>query len=272
VHGQLDGSFTIPNVRPGNYTLHAIADGVLGEFAQTNITVEAGKPLDLGTLQWTPVRHGRQVWQIGIANRNGSEFAKGDDYFHDGMAQVYAKLFPNDVHFVIGKSDESRDWFFEQVPHVSDAMSGPPRSTGLPTIPPGTTTRPTARGLGRGAPPGRATPWTISFDMAAASHGTATLRLGIATCNTREIDIAVNDQPTGKLGNLPTDSSIGRNGIQGIWYERDLAFDASLLKAGDNSVTLTVPAGGPTAGVIYDCVRLELDDQSAPADRRRPSP
>ena len=32
------GHFTIPSVRPGAYTLHAIATGVLGEFSQTNIT------------------------------------------------------------------------------------------------------------------------------------------------------------------------------------------------------------------------------------------
>ena len=41
--GSEDGQFTIANVRPGTYTLHAFADGVLGEFAKTNITVAAGK-------------------------------------------------------------------------------------------------------------------------------------------------------------------------------------------------------------------------------------
>ncbi len=37
-----NGNFKIPNVRPGTYTLHAIADGVLGEFIVTNVTVAAG--------------------------------------------------------------------------------------------------------------------------------------------------------------------------------------------------------------------------------------
>ena len=46
--GSEDGKFTISNIRPGTYTLHAFADGVLGEFAQANITVEAGQSLDLG--------------------------------------------------------------------------------------------------------------------------------------------------------------------------------------------------------------------------------
>src|SRR4029079_1032944 len=81
--GAADGTFTISDVRPGNYTLHAWADGVLGEFAQTNITVEAGKAVDLGKIEWTPVRHGKQVWEIGEPNRTARELFKGDgaDYW-----------------------------------------------------------------------------------------------------------------------------------------------------------------------------------------------
>jgi hypothetical protein len=33
-----------------------------------------------------------------------------------------------------------------------------------------------------------------------------------------------------------------------------------MLRAGSNAMTLTVPAGNITAGVIYDCLRLEMDD------------
>jgi rhamnogalacturonan endolyase len=119
VRGSADGRFRIANVHPGAYQLHAIADGVLGEFAKADITVSAGKPLDLGKLEWRPVRYGRQLWEIGIANRNGSEFFKGDDYFHWGWYLEYPKLFPNDVTYTIGKSDYHKDWFFEQVPHAT---------------------------------------------------------------------------------------------------------------------------------------------------------
>jgi rhamnogalacturonan endolyase len=38
-----------------------------------------------------------------------------------------------------------------------------------------------------------------------------------------------------------------------------VVFDASLLKAGTNTITLTVPAGTLTAGIIYDYLRLELE-------------
>jgi len=37
-----DGRFTIPKVSPGEYTLYALADGVLGEFARDGVVVDAG--------------------------------------------------------------------------------------------------------------------------------------------------------------------------------------------------------------------------------------
>jgi rhamnogalacturonan endolyase len=236
-----NGRFRLNEVRPGNYTLHAFADGVLGEMAKADITVTAGKPLDLGTIEWTPDRRGKQIWEIGTPNRTGAEFAKGDDYAHDGMFLVYAKLFPNDVNYTIGKSDYHKDWFFEQVPHAEDL-----------------TAKPTA--YNTQAPQGRATPWTISFQLPNAPQGKAHLRLALASTSTRQIDVVVNDQPVGQVDHLSNDGAIGRNGILGVWSERDVVFDASALKAGSNTVKLIVPAGGMTAGVIYDYLRLELDE------------
>ena len=118
--GTDDGKFTVTNVRPGTYTLHAFADGVLGEFAKTDITVEAGKDLDLGKLDWQPVRYGKQIWEIGYPNRNGSEFFKGDQYWFWGWNLRYALLFPNDITYTVGKSDWHKDWFFEEVPHATN--------------------------------------------------------------------------------------------------------------------------------------------------------
>src|SRR5262249_5102620 len=43
--GEENGNFSIPNVRAGTYTLHAFADGVLGEYAKADVVVDAGKPL-----------------------------------------------------------------------------------------------------------------------------------------------------------------------------------------------------------------------------------
>ena len=117
--GSSDGRFTIANVRPGSYTLHAFANGVLGEYAKADITVEAGKKIDLGKLDWQPVRYGRQIWEIGYPDRTGDKFFKGDgaNYWLWGWGLRYAGLFPNNITYTIGKSDYHKDWFFEEVPH-----------------------------------------------------------------------------------------------------------------------------------------------------------
>ena len=236
VRGTADGKFAIPNVRPGTYELHAIADGVLGEYAKADVTVGAGGKVDLGKLVWTPVRYGRQLWQIGIPNRSASEFLNGNDHWHWGEYVEYAKLFPNDVNYTVGKSDFHKDWFIYQVPH-DESLPDP---------------------LGKGR--GRETPWTVNFSLAAkplaGQH--AVLRLAIAGASARSIAVKVNGKDAGTVDGLVYNATINRDGVEGSWVEKDLSFDASLLQAGANTLTLTVPAGGITSGVAYDVVRLEL--------------
>ena len=238
VRGDAQGRFSIPNVRPGNYTLHAIADGVLGEFTMTNVTVEAGKNIDLAKLDWQPARFGKQLWDIGIPNRKGSEFFKGDDYFHWGWYLQYPKLFPDDVTYVVGKSDFHKDWFFEQVPHSEN-----PDSTD-------------------GKAPGRSTTWSVKFNLPAVPHGKAILRLAICGIGTRNLAVSVNDQSVGNVTGLQYNATINRDGIGGSWLEKDVSFDAASMKAGENVLKLTIPAGGLTSGILYDYIRLELDETS----------
>lgn len=239
VQADAQGNFSIPNVRPGNYTLHAIADGVLGEFVLTNVTVEPGM-LQLGKLKWQPARYGKQLWDIGIANRSGGEFFKGNDYAHWGWYLEYPKLFPHDVNYLIGASNFREDWFFEQVPRNENSAN---------------TT---------GAGEGRATTWTITFYLSGKPHGKATLRLAICGAAARTITVGVNGNEAGTILAPFYNATIDRDGIAGLWSERDLAFDASLMQAGKNVLTLTIPAGRLTNGIIYDYVRLELDESAAP--------
>jgi len=63
---------------------------------------------------------------------------------------------------------------------------------------------------------------------------------------------------------LPDTATIRRDGIRGYWYERDLPFDAALLKPGTNVLKLTIPPGNPMNGVEYDYLRLELDETAKP--------
>ena len=268
--GADDGKFAINQIRPGTYTLHAFADGVLGEFEKTEIVVEAGKDLDLGQLKWQPVRHGKQVWEIGYPTRTGDKFYKGDgeNYWLWGWCLRYPLLFPNDITYTVGKSDYYKDWFFEQVPHgESTAWLNPEakdpanerfgwvKSESKETYPQSDQTGPW-RVYGRG----RANTWTINFDMDHAPQGQATLRVALAGSDGGGgLTVGVNGKEVGTIRTIST-NALRYNTNKGVWRQYTQPFDAALLKQGANSMTLTVPAGELTTGVAYDYLRLELKE------------
>jgi rhamnogalacturonan endolyase len=284
--GAEDGKFTITKVRPGSYTLHATADGVLGDFAQADVVVEPGKTLDLGKLVWKPVRYGRQLWEIGYPDRAADEFFKGDaaNYWLWGWNMRYALLFPNDLTYTVGKSDPHKDWFFEEVPHATNLSFVNPeakdpanqrfgwvKSESLNQYP-----QSDQRGPWAVYGSGRQTVWTIKFNVAKATHGVAALRVALAGVNglRNGLAVAVNAQPAGAIGDgsnpanarLINTDAIRYNTDKGLWQERTLKFDAALLKPGENTITLTVPAGDLSTGVVWDYLRLELDEDHKAAD------
>jgi rhamnogalacturonan endolyase len=234
VRGDRQGRFAISQIRPGTYTLHAIADGVLGEYSKADVVVAPGQTVDLGRLDWQPVRYGRQLWDIGIPNRSAEEFRHGDHYWQWGLYYEYPKEFPRDVNFVIGKSDFHQDWNYCQ----------PPRLEGDRV---------------------ESTTWSIAFALNEAPRGKATLRLAITGSQTpRGIEVIVNGTPAGSTGPLLATGVMHRDGIRGYWCQRALPFAASLLKPGANVIKLHVAANNWTQGVLYDYLRLELDESAQP--------
>jgi len=269
--GGADGTFSIANVRPGTYTLHAFADGVLGEFAQTDVTVTAGQSLDLGKLDWKPVRYGKQVWEIGYPDRTGGKFYKGDgsNYWLWGWCVRYPLVFPNDVTYTVGQSDYHKDWFFEQVPHgESTAWLNPeakdPANQRFGWVHTGTPGEDMWRTIGRG----RANTWTIKFKMDQAGKGLAALRVALAGSDGGGgLAVAVNGKPVGTIRTIST-NALRYNTDRGVWREYTEKFDGSLLREGDNELQLTVPAGDLTSGVVYDYLRLELNEDAQPPAER----
>lgn len=270
VEGGADGAFTLANVRPGTYTLHAFADGVLGEFAKTAITVEAGQAINLGQLEWKPVRYGKQVWEIGYPDRTGGKFFKGDgaNYWLWGWGLRYPLLFPNDITYTIGKSDYHKDWFFQQVPHgettawlnpeakdPANQRFGWVKAESQEKYPPTNEAGPW-RVYGRG----RASTWTIKFNFDRAGKGLASLRVALAGSDgAGGLAVAVNGKDVGTIRTIST-NALRYNTDKGIWRQYVQPFDAALLKDGENQIQLTVPAGDITTGVVYDYLRLELDE------------
>ena len=75
------------------------------------------------------------------------------------------------------------------------------------------------------------------------------------------LTIAVNGQIAGTIHPIAT-NALRYNTNKGVWYQYIQKFDAALLKAGANEITFTVPAGDVTTGVVWDYLRLELNDGS----------
>jgi rhamnogalacturonan endolyase len=220
------------------------------------------------------VRDGKQIWEIGYPDRTADKFFKGDgaDYWLWGWGLRYPLLFPNDVTYTVGKSDYHKDWFFEQVPHSeSTAWENPdakdPANQRFGWVKSETLTQYPQTNTGgpwRTYGQGRANTWTIKFNMDKDEHGQATLRVALAGADGNGgLAVTVNGKEVGAIRPLAT-NALRYNTDRGVWQERSQAFDASLLKAGDNNIQLTVPAGDLDSGVVYDYLRLELNEDATP--------
>ena len=85
-----------------------------------------------------------------------------------------------------------------------------------------------------------------------------------------DLAVAVNGASVGALGDgsnpdnprLINTDAIRYNTDKGLWQQRTLKFDAALLKPGENTMTFTVPAGDVQSGVVWDYLRLELDENA----------
>ena len=73
------------------------------------------------------------------------------------------------------------------------------------------------------------------------------------------LTVGVNGKEVGAIRTIST-NALRYNTNKGVWRQYSQPFDAALLKQGENAMTLTVPAGELTTGVVYDYLRLELKE------------
>lgn len=109
------GYFTIPNViADSGYNFYAFGPGCAGQLTKPNfVKLNAGDTLNLGDVIWTPDRVAPTVWEIGIPDRNATEFFHGNDWFTSNtypdsnwaIFMNYPREFPNDVNYTVGKSN-----------------------------------------------------------------------------------------------------------------------------------------------------------------------
>ncbi|WP_443749433.1 polysaccharide lyase family protein [Asticcacaulis solisilvae] len=204
---QADGSFALTNVVPGQYTLYVDGADQPNDFAQSGVTVTAGKAQDVGQLAWTPETHGKTLWQLGTFDRTAGEFREGDDARGYQMFARYPQTFPDDVDFTIGKSNPAKDWNYAQWSWYAKNPE-----------------------------------WHLRF-ASAGQKGQATLTIGIASAQPAKgrlthVHVALNGHEVGVI-ELPKTGTAGyRGGNQDSPYNVvTFTFDAALIKTGANDLT-----------------------------------
>ena len=224
-HAGDDGKFNLKNVRPGNYTLYAYTNGVLGQFQKMGIIVRAGATLQLGSLAWQSPHAGNRIaWEIGEPDRSAAEFGHGQDYYLPLMYQQLAKEVPNPLDFTIGKSDPAKDWYYAQASHGKGTESV----------------------------------WRIHFNLDRAPSGPATLILAIAGADRAKLNVGANNNQVGKV-DIPVQGGNGlvREAVHTKYCASSITIPMGRLHTGENVISLTLSAGD--AGyVMYDYLSLEL--------------
>jgi len=233
-----DGSFDIPNVRTGDYELFIWHEGIYGEYKRTGLTVTVGETLEVGECLLESRDRGQLLWQIGEPNRTMTEFKNGGNFHQWDNYLRYREDFPEDIHFVMGRSDPKEDWNYLQ-PAIVRGESKP-------------------------------TSAVVRFDFDASVPGDPVLTV-VAGGRGVSMEILMNGE---KIGDLEI-QNIGLQHIRTVPYGEltvhRFEFDRSLLREGSNQVTLRfVGRGGLTeedkqwsyhkwtSYIAYDFIRLEL--------------
>jgi rhamnogalacturonan endolyase len=278
VKADANGNFVFPNVIAGtNYTFFAFGPGAIGQFQSQpltgtappvsvntpaspfSVTAVAGTTNNLGNVIWTPTRVGATVWEMGVPDRDTTEFRHGDDYWHGDMGnatnyavnwmpwQNFNSDFPNSVNYTVGQSHWGKDWDYA---HGSDLD-------------------PVTGNLGTST-------WTVSFNLpnAPTNGASASIYFGIAASYQGPVIVKVNSTDiAGSTGFSPpysdtttADQAMIRMGSHGIFSDYRINFSSSLLHTGANTITVNMRKGGYFSNMtMYDYIRLELSGYIPPA-------
>lgn len=277
-----NGNFTIPDVIAGtNYTLYAFGPGAAGTFQSQNlsggnppneldlpaspfsVTVTGGATNHLGTITWTPNRVGPTVFEIGYPDRTAGKFRHGEDWWVGDLgpsasapSPVWSKFleypfdFPDGPNYIVGQSRWTTDWNFIQPVAINNTGAYDPWGNNS-----GTTS-------------------TIVFNLASPPSGTASLYLALSSDYQGPLIVKINGTDiAGGTGYFPAYSSSGdgsdasiREGNHGLFSDNRLNFAATLLRSGQNTITINMRKGGYLANhAMYDYVRLELTGYVPPA-------
>jgi len=229
------GEFTIPNVRPGTYTLFAYADGEVGEFKKINVTVTAGQDNNLGNLIWTIKRNkGKLLWEVGVPNRSSEEFAHGHtDFFEGFVYNNFANEFSNPIEYNVADKNWATALPYAHCPLL--------QSTGAMD----------------------AWRWNLNFNITDSipNTGDATLTLAFASSDHAQLRVYVNDQSSYLTYFYPDNAggnALLRQSNHAMYATKEVKIPMSKLHRGKNTISLVMPSTQSMVNhVMYDYMSLE---------------
>lgn len=215
-----DGSFAIPGVRRGQYTLYAYAlKGDITEQLERNSIAVASATEDLGEITWTPKRYADELVLIGQNNRRADGFSVSDSLRAYGL---WEKV-PASLTFTMGQSNEKTDWYYAQCKNGTWTILFDSEKTYT----------------------GQA---HLSFSLAGTTNS-AKLQCALNGTNIGSRFGFANDASIYRSATQA-----------GCHQTKVIDFSAMLIRKGQNRLTLTMSGIGSNGGMMYDCIKLEAGE------------
>jgi hypothetical protein len=98
-------------------------------------------------------------------------------------------------------------------------------------------------------------PWTVNFTMASGPTGQARFYVALAANEGGSLTVTVNGTQVGTLAPQNQSDAVTRLGSHGYFWDGQIVFNASSLKAGAN--TLSIKGSGDA--LEWDYLRLEAN-------------
>lgn len=218
-----EGRFTMKNVRPGEYVLHAYALGGENteEWVSGKFSVVSGQYSDLGTIEWKPKRNGRLVWMLGESDR------KTDGFGGWNLPRDYsnAKRSPLHLDYTTGKNKPA-DWYYVQLVESEWNIHFDCR-----------------------VEPGQRV--VLTAPVAGASYFPVI-----------EVLVNGRLVTTWDQWETWSDPAVYRSATRSGYYQHlQCVFPSLLLRNGTNTITFRIPSlqRPGYGGVLWDCIKLEIE-------------
>jgi len=223
-----DGTFEVEKVLPGNYTLYAWKDGLWESVRKDGLQVPEGGA-KIGSVAFPESTSRICLWQIGVPDRDGREFFRGDGLRHFGRHLSYRNDFPDGLTFDVRKDNYRTRWNWAMLPRPQTGGNCEPAV------------------------------WKILFGGVGEKTGKLLLTVSLATSSSGSDPLIFRLNGT-EIARLPlrADTALWFGATRGNSQTYRFPVDASLLQPEENELAIENSNRDVFSGVVWDALKMEL--------------